>query len=102
ICSYPDEESLLRRASVLRSKLDKVNAIVQKAGEAEQAEQWDEALAMWRAMAEIYQDYPGLAEEVERVKALKQRAIADRRELLGDQVWQTVRKGDNDTAAELL
>ena len=102
IRSYPDEESLLRRARALRSKLDEVTAIVQKAGEAEKEERWDEALAHWRAVGEIYGDYPGLAGEIDRVATLKRRAIAVHREELGDQVWQSVNEGDNDAAAELL
>src|SRR5207253_1028141 len=64
---YPDEVSLLERSRVAKSKLGEVDGIVAKAREAEKMQKWDEALAQWAAVGQTYKDYPGLAQEVERV-----------------------------------
>jgi serine/threonine protein kinase len=99
---YPNEASLLEQSRLAHSRLREVEAVARRASQAEKAERLDEALAQWEAVGRLYKDYPGLAQEIERINGLKERARGARREQAGDAIWQRINAGDHDAAVQLL
>jgi serine/threonine-protein kinase len=74
---YPEETSLRSELQFTRNKLGLVETIVAAARAHEASGSWELALEQWNKLATIYDKYPGLSREIERVRAAGARAEAE-------------------------
>src|SRR5215471_18920051 len=64
---YPKEPHFQENLKLIRERRDLINSIVNKAKQYEQRSQFAEALGQWDVLRNIYNRYPGLDVEVERL-----------------------------------
>ena len=74
---YPGEPHFERQLRPMREKRDLVNSIAAKARYHEERGQFAEALAQWEILGTIYNQYPGLSFEIERVQKKKEQQARD-------------------------
>jgi serine/threonine-protein kinase len=86
----------------LQSQLQQITELVQRAQAYESSSQFDYALEEWLCVGDVYPAYPGLQEQLARVKeawkATREKAKAE----LSSAVTQAVKLGDHVHAAALL
>jgi len=74
---YPGEPHFERQLRPVREKRDLVNSIAAKARYHEERGQFAEALAQWEILGTIFNQYPGLSFEIERVQKKKEQQARD-------------------------
>jgi serine/threonine-protein kinase len=99
--SLPDEPSLRDRSRAVKQKLDEADTAARNARQAGQQSRWDEAIALWNRVGELYSFYPGLEAEIARLKGRRDEARAAERDRLTDQIRRRVESGDYDKANSL-
>ncbi len=99
---YPGEPGITDELRFLRNKLGLADSIVEAARGCEREERWDEALEQWNSLLTIYDQYPGLRTEIERVQRARDRARSEAVEQWARQVEQALNTGDLATAGEVL
>ena len=99
---YPGEAAIADELRFIRKKLALADSIVEKARAAEQAGRWDEALEQWTSLLTIYDQYPELKKEIERVQRARDAARAEAIDHWARQIEQMLGSGDVSTARELL
>ena len=100
---YPDEAHFERALRLMREKRDFVNSIVARANYHEQQEQFAEAIDQWEILKKVFQEYPGLDFEVERLtrrRDQKQRVQAKARWVT--QIDRNLEAGDYARALEII
>jgi serine/threonine protein kinase len=100
---YPGEAHFERTLRLMREKRDLVASIVAKARLYEERAQFNEALGQWEILETIYDQYPGLNVEVDRI--IKRRLQQERAESKGRAVAHVDRQlhlGNYASALELL
>ena len=99
---YPDEAWIARELRLTRNKLDLAQSIIAQARAHEAAGAWDLALEQWNKLATIYEQFPGLAQEIDRVRAASQRAKVDAVAQWAGQIEPLINSGQLAKARELL
>ncbi|HLJ48089.1 MAG TPA: protein kinase [Bryobacteraceae bacterium] len=74
---YPDDAWIANELRLTRNKLELVQSMVSQAKAHEAAGAWDLAIEQWTKLASVYEKFPGLAREIERVRAAGERAKTD-------------------------
>ncbi len=87
---YPDEAHFERTLRLMREKRDLVASIVAKAQLYEERGQYNEALGQWEILETIYDQYPGLNVEIDRL--IKRRLQQERSETKSRAVAQIDRQ----------
>ncbi len=99
---YPDESWVAAELKITRNKLEMVEAIVAQARSHEAAESWEQALERWNELAAIYDRFPGLNDEINRVRAAQARATASAIARWRAQIEPLIDSGQFGKAQELL
>ncbi len=99
---YPDEQWISTELGLTRNKLKTVESIVAQARKHEAAEAWDLALEQWKKLGTVHQQYPGLAREIDRVRAAGERAKADAVTRWTGQVESLMKAGQSGKARETV
>ena len=99
---YPDEGWVAEELKSTRAKQGTVEAIVAEARKQEAAGAWDLALEQWKKLSAVYDRYPGLNREMERVRAARERAAAEAIARWGAQIESQISGGQTAKARELL
>jgi len=100
---YPGEVHFERSLRLMREKRDLVNQIVTRARLHEERAQFVEALGQWEILQTIYNRYPGLSFEMERViKRREQQALSESKARWVEQIDQHLATGDSARALDLL
>jgi eukaryotic-like serine/threonine-protein kinase len=99
---YPGEPGLADELRFIRNKLGLVDSILETARGCEREGKWDEALEQWNSLLGIYDQYPGLKKEIERVQRAGEAARSDAVEQWARQVEKALDAGDVATARKLL
>lgn len=102
LARYPDEVSLQGELQFTRNKLGLVETIVAAARAHETAGAWQAALEQWNKLAGIYDKYPGLSGEIERVRAAAAQAEAAAVSRWTAQVEPLIEAGDFEKAHEAV
>lgn len=96
---YPGEQHFERALKLVRDKRDLVNSIVSKARYFEERGQFNEALDQWQILRSIYERYPGLAFEIERLmKKRDQQARENSKAMWVQQTDRCLEAGDYEGA----
>jgi tetratricopeptide (TPR) repeat protein len=96
---YPGEPHFERALKLVRDKRDLVNSIVAKARFFEERGQFNEALDQWEILRSIYDRYPGLAFEIERLmKKRDQQARENSKAMWVQQTDRWLEAGDYERA----
>jgi serine/threonine-protein kinase len=77
---YPHEPHFERALQLVRDKRDLVNSIVSKARYFEERGQFNEALDQWQILRSIYERYPGLAFEIDRLMKRRDQQAREKRQ----------------------
>src|ERR1700691_55360 len=100
---HPGEAHFERALRLMRDKRDLVNSIVGRARGFEERGQFNEALGQWEILQSVYNRYPGLDFEVERVRKRRdQQARAEAKGRWVEQIDRQLDAGDYAQASELL
>ncbi len=100
---YPEEQHLERALELMCEKRDLVDTIVAKARRQEESAQYSEALGQWEILRTVYNQYPGLEFELERVsKRRGQQMRTDARAHWVYQIDRQLERRDFAQAAALL
>jgi serine/threonine protein kinase len=100
---YPGEVHFERSLRLMREKRDLVNQIVMRARLHEERGHFVEALGQWEILQTIYNRYPGLSFEMERViKRREQQALSESKSRWVEQIDQHLATGDSARALDLL
>ncbi len=100
---YPEEAYFASALRLMNDKRDLVNSIVAKARLLEEQGQFNEALAQWEILRTIYNSYPGLSFEVERVVSRRDQQIrAAAKARWVEQIDLHLESGDYNRANDLL
>ena len=101
--AHPDESHFQRALSLVQDKRDLVNSIVSRAHLHEEQGAFGDALNDWEILRTIYNQYPGLKFEVERLqKRRDQQVRIEAKSRLTEQVDSCLHSGDYTRALELL
>src|ERR1700733_14046084 len=101
--AHPDESHFQRALSLVQDKRDLVNSIVSRAHLHEEQGAFGDALNDWEILRTIYNQYPGLKFEVERLqKRRDQQVRIEAKSRLTEQVDSCLHSGDYARALELL
>lgn len=96
----PHFEQALKSASARRSQ---INAIVARARNLEDRGQHADALNQWEMLRTIYQQYPGLEFEIERINSRKElQAAADRKTRMVEQADAALKSNDFALAIRII
>ena len=98
---YPGEAAIADELRFTRNKLGLADSIVEKARACEQAGRWNDALEEWNSLLTIYEQYPALQAEIERVRRARENAQAEAVERWAQQIEGALKAGDPDTAQKL-
>ena len=100
--SRPNHEFLLEERNNVQTQLQQITGLVQNAEAYESAGHFDYAVEEWLCVGDIHPGYPGLQEQLARVKeawkTAREKAIAE----LNSSVAAAVTQGEQDRAAGLL
>jgi serine/threonine protein kinase len=99
---FQEEPSFSQDLLSAQSRLDEVNSAVDKARFRESAGDFDQAIAEWDGVRNLYAGYPGLDTEVGRVRAKLEQARSAAISKLAAGIQSHINEGDHETAAELL
>ena len=99
---YPGETAIDDELRFTRNKLALVDSIVEKARACERSGRHDEALEKWNSLLTVYNQYPGLKEEIERVRRDQEKALSEAIERDAQEIEHALQDGDPNRAAELL
>ena len=100
---YAGEVHFERSLWLMREKRDLVNQIVTRARLYEERGHFVEALGQWEILQTIYNRYPGLSFEIERViKRRGQQALSESKARWVEQIDQHLATGDSAHALDLL
>jgi serine/threonine-protein kinase len=100
---YACEVHFGRSLRLMREKRDLVNQIVTRARLHEERGQFVEALGQWEILQTIYNRYPGLSFEIERViKRREQQALSESKARWVEQIDHHLATGDSARALDLL
>ncbi len=102
LARYPADAALTRDLEIAQNKLRLAETIVEAARAHEAAGAWDQALDQWNKLATIYERFPGLNGEIERVKAARERANAEAIAQRVAQIETLMKAGEFGKAQELL
>ena len=103
VAKCPGEAHFERALRIAQDKRDLVNSIVARAHAHEEQGQFSDALNDWETLGNIYNQYPGLRFEVERVqKRRDQQARAEAKSQLTEQVDRYMQSGHYARALEFL
>ncbi|HEY4904509.1 MAG TPA: protein kinase [Candidatus Sulfotelmatobacter sp.] len=101
--AHPDESHFQRALSLVQDKRDLVNSIVSRAHLHEEQGAFGDALNDWEILRTIYNQYPGLKFEVERLqKRRDQQVRIEAKSKLIEQVDSCLHSGDYAHAFDLL
>lgn len=101
LAAYPGEQHFERQLAPLKEKRDLVNSIAAKARYHEERGQFADALAQWEILRTIYDRYPGLEFEIERVvKRRDQQARTESKARYIEQYDRAMQAGDYGKAGE--
>ena len=99
---YQDETWIATELQFARNKLGLADAIIEQARKHEAVGAWEEALAEWQKLGAIYENFPGLNKEIERVRAAQEGSRADAITSWTGQIQTAIDAGDLGRARELL
>ncbi len=99
---YPGEAWIAAELRIARNKLDMAESVVARARAHEAAGEWAQALEEWSNLPAIYESYPGLSAEIERVKAAQVQAAADALARWRGQIEPLIAQGQLQKARETL
>jgi hypothetical protein len=100
---FPDETHFERTLRLTREKRDLVASIVAKARLYEERAQFSEALGQWEILQSIYEQYPGLNVEMDRlIKRRLQQERSEAKAKLVAQVDRQLHLGNHATALEYI
>jgi serine/threonine protein kinase/cytochrome c-type biogenesis protein CcmH/NrfG len=100
---YAGEVHFERSLWLMREKRDLVNQIVTRARLYEERGHFVEALGQWEILQTIYNRYPGLSFEIERViKRRERQALSESKTRWVEQIDQHLATGDSARALDLL
>ena len=102
LTQYPGEAAIDDELRFTRNKLALVDSIVEKARACERSGRHDEALEKWNSLLTVYNQYPGLMAEIDRVRRDQEKALAEAIERDAQEIEHTLQDGDPTRAAELL
>jgi serine/threonine protein kinase len=98
---YPGEAHFERALRMMREKWDFIQSIVAAANRCEDQEQFTEAIGQWEILKTVYQEYPGLEFEIERLTKRKdqQKQVQEKAHWV-EQIDQSLEAGDYAKALE--
>ena len=99
---FPGEASLQSELQFTRNKLGLAESIVAAAQAHEAAGSWELALEQWNKLGAIYEKYPGLSREIERVRAAGVQAEAAAVSRWTGQIEPLIEAGDFEKAHEMV
>jgi len=102
LTQYPGETAIDDELRFTRNKLALVDSIVEKARACERSGRHDEALEKWNSLLTVYNQYPGLMEEIERVRRDREKSRTEVVERAAQEIEHALQDGDPNRAAELL
>src|SRR5262249_33658275 len=102
VSRYPSDRRTAEELRAAKNQLDLTRLIVGKAQAREKDEQWDQALAQWTSLGDVYPNYPGLNDVIGRIKAKLADAQAAAVNRWVERVDAEILKGDFARAGEFL
>ena len=102
LARYPDEPWASGEFRITSNKLSLAEEIAAKARAHEASAEWDRALEEWNKLAAIYDRYPGLPAQMERVHAGRERARAEAVIQWTTQIDPLIESGELDKARQKL
>lgn len=98
----PGEGRMQQRLEQTRDLSRRVSALAEDARSLERERKYAQALAKWESLRAVFRDYPDVDRELERVKTLQQRLLAEARGNLARQLKAALDAWDFDAAEPLL
>ena len=98
----PSDEFFHQERLKLQAQLQQVTELVQRAQVYESSGRFDYAVEEWLCVGDVYPAYPGLKEQLARVKEAWKTARAQAKADLGAAVTQALKQGNQSQAAALL
>lgn len=100
---YPDEPHFRQLLKVIRDRRDLVASIVNKAHQYEERGQFNDALSQWDILRNIYNQYPGLEFELQRLgRRREEQAKEEAKGHWVEQIDHLLESGDYARAEELV
>lgn len=100
--SRPQDEFFHQERQKLQSQLQQVTELVQRAQVYESSGRYDYAIEEWLCVGDVYPAYPGLQEQLVRVKEVWKVAREKAKVELAASVQAAIKKGDQQQAVSLL
>ncbi len=98
----PSDEYFHKERLKLQAQLQRVTELVQRAQVFEEAGQYEYAIEEWLCVGDFYPAYPGLEEQLNRVKEIWKAAREKAKGELSAAVNEALKEGDQQRAGELL
>jgi len=98
----PGESRIQQRLEQARDLSRKVTSLAEDARSLERERKYAQALAKWESLRAVFRDYPDVDRELERVKTLQQRVLAENRGNLARQLRAALDACDFEAAEPLL
>jgi serine/threonine protein kinase len=100
---YPDEAHFKRALKGVNAKRDLINGLVNQARNLEDRGQYSEAMDKWGMLRTIYEQYPGLDFEIERLRRrLEQQTRSEAKARWIERIDGALNAGDYNRALELV
>ncbi len=99
---FPSEGWISAELKIVRNKLSMADGIIAEARAQEAAGAWERAIEQWNKVATIYERYPGLQSEIQRVRTAQARAAAEAVGRWTSQIEQQLSAGQAGKAGEML
>src|SRR5262249_38049900 len=103
LARYPDEAHFKRALIGVNAKRDLINGLVNQARNLEDRGQYSEAIDKWEMLRSIYQQYPGLDFEVDRIRRrLEQQTRSEAKSRWIERIDGALNSGDYARALNLV
>jgi len=103
LARYPDEAHFKRALVGINAKRDLINGLVNQARNLEDRGQYSEAIDKWEMLRSIYQQYPGLDFEVDRIRRrLEQHTRSEAKARWIERIDTALNSGDYSRALNLV
>ncbi len=102
ITSRPSETCFVDELRRVREKQGEVNGIVEKAQDFDQRQDFEGALRQWELLAQVYRDYPGLEQQIERTSSAWAIQLARAKSKWMAEIIKALEQEDHENSARLV